>query len=560
MIVPSRALSLGSLAALALVSGPAFGAGATTRECLAQAAQAAQAIQLPGDQSAARRYLAVTLAGLDPRGALEIAGGVGRPSDAARALAAVSAALTSTDPSGAKQAATAAARLLQRISEPARREQEQRLLLEQVAILGQAGLEAAPELTPEEARLTIVIARSRSDPAAAAGLLAAWQLAGQAVDRADASVALGLARSAPDQSLKLAAAIGSDRLRDQVLWCIAEARPPAETSGIAQRVVDPIVRSALLSSAAVRLASEDADAALAMADEVLVASDSTRAEIAAALASTDLPRALGLARGLPELAQRWALGQIALDLAGSDPDQAERLVKEAGATPELVRVVATRMAAKAPARGLQMARAQAAGEAQDAALAAIAPAIAAWDPRQATELLWAIKDPDARSRAIAAVVTRIAPTDADAATSLLGLVPDQARAFRLRAAAAALVGERDPAAAARLLGTLPPSAYRSEAALQAACAFLAAGGEPHEVLQLAELGTGPDLMLRWALPSLALTQAASPLAVGDLISDPYLRALALIEVSRRLQGVDAEPVSSSARARMVRLAVEWEGA
>ncbi len=554
-----RVLSFAGLVVLGLISGPGFAAGATARECLSQAVTAAQAVELAGDQSAARRYIACSLSRIDPHAALELASGIRRPSDAARALGWIALGLAGTDAAGARLAAADASQLLLRIVEPSRREQEERLLLAEMAALGQDALLVAPELPADDARLAVVVARAGSDPAGALALLRSWQLGGPSSDRAQACIALGLGETDPDQALKLAAAISSDSLRERTVWQIAEARPPAEAYGIAQRVTDPLIRSALLTSAAVRMASDSAEGAFAWVQEVEVAPDSARAQLAVALAVTDPARALGLARSLPPRPRAWALAQLAIRLVASPSGPAQSLLTDIGATPEVARLATARLAAADPARALRLARSLPVGDARDAALSAVAPAIAASDSRQAADLLWEIDSPQARVRAAEALALRLAATDAEAATSLIGLVSEPQRALRLRAQVAAAIAPRDAAAAERLLRTLPPSSSRTEAALQAAASMLLAGRDPQEALRLATIGLDHDLALRWLLPTLALSGTASPVNLAESISDPYLRALALTDVARRVERTESGPKPCPARARMVRPVVEWEG-
>ncbi len=56
---------------------------------LQQATSAARQIELGGDQSAARRDIALALLGLDEKAAHELIAGIGRPANAARVLAAL---------------------------------------------------------------------------------------------------------------------------------------------------------------------------------------------------------------------------------------------------------------------------------------------------------------------------------------------------------------------------------------------------------------------------------------------------------------------------------------
>ena len=556
-----RALFLIGMSAIFLVPcrmGSCAGVTAS-RQCLNQAAAAAQSIELEGDQSAARRTIACALAHLDPNAVLDLAGRIRRPSDAARALGAASSALAKTDPGRAKQAANTASRLLSRIVEPVRREQEQRLLLGEIAVLGNDAVTAGSELPTEEARAIVATALARSDPSAALALLRSWKTSTDVLDQPLATIADALSQSDPDQAVKVAAEIHSERQRNEALWRLAQVRPPAEGVGIAQRVTDPLVRSAILTGVARRAAPDDPGLAESAARQVSVASESALAEVSVGLALTDTERALGAARGLSDPARKWALGRIAVRLAGSKPEIAEGLLREAGASSELIRLVVTRMAEANAGMAEQTARSLPAGESRDTAVAAVAGVVAASDPRRASDLLWEINDPAVRTRELERVAVQTASTDADAATSLIGLMPDAESGLRLRAKVAARIAPKDPTGALRLLATLPESDYRVEAALEAASAILLAGGNVEGALKIADLGVQRDVALRWLLPTLATVQASSPINLSDSIGDAYLRAVALTDVAKRLERTEPKAKVSPARAQMIRPVAEWEG-
>jgi len=556
-----RALSLVGLVVITLCAGGrgAAAAGTVPREALDQAAAAAQSVELAGDQSAARRYIACTLAPLDPRAALDMSGGIRRPSDAARALGSVAAALAKADPARAQQAASTASRLLLRIVEPTRRDQEQRLLLAEIAALGNDAIAAVSEVPAEEARLIVAGTVARSDPTAALHLLNSWKLTGAATDRTLGAIAAGLAASDPEQALKLAGRITSDQLRARILWQIAETRPGVEAAGIAQQVADPLVRSAILSSAAVRMAGETPENAISTARQALVVQSSAEAQLAVACAPSDTERALDLARRLPDRPRRWALERIAVAVAASRPKVAQGLLRDAAAEPQTIGTAVARMATTDPAGAVQFARSLPAGDARDAALGAVAGALAPVDRRQAGDLVWEITNPGARDRAVEVVALQVALADADAATSLIGLVSDPNAALRLRAKVAAKIAPRDPQAALRLLETLPNSDYRRDAAFEAATAMLAAGKSGDDALRVATVAVQRNVALRWLLPALVVSQAGSPIRLSDSISDAYLRSLALADVARRLARMEPSPKPSPPLAHMIRPVAEWEG-
>jgi hypothetical protein len=531
----------------------------SARECLNRASAAATAIELPGDQSAARRDLVCALAQLDPRAALDLAGGIRRPSDAARGLGKVAAALAGRDRAGANQAASTASRLLLRITEPERRRQEQRLLVSEVAVLEQEALPLAPELPPQETRGVVVAARARSDPKAALGLLRAWQLGGPASDRTRAAIATSLAEADPDQALRVTSLILSDYLRERTLWQIAEARPASEAYGLAQRVSDPLVRSAILASAAARGWSESQEVSRLALAEVAVARDSAAAQSAVALVRSDEQQALAMARGLPAEVRARALRQMAVELAPARPERAAPLLAEAGPTPEAARLAAKRLADADPGGAAAFAESLPEGQARDWALAAVAASVAASDRARARQMVREINDPEARTRAVEGVCLQLAQNDADAATALIGMVAERSQALRLRAKVAAVIAARDAEAAVRLLESLPPSEYRSEAALEAGRNHLLGGRSLEEAVRLASLGVKRDLALRWLLPMLATSQTASPTNSAESIGDPYLRALALIDVARAGRSLHTQAKPSPPLAAMIRPILEWEG-
>jgi len=548
------------LIAFASVASAAFaGAADSPRQSLDQAAAAARLIELSGDQSAARRSLALVLVHLDARAALDSVAGMRRPSDAARILGVAACAMVETNPEVAANAASTAGRLLLRIADPDRRNAEQLWLAREMAPLGEIALQAAPESPPATVSLAVVLGRAQSDPAAALAFLETWELTGAAADRSRAAIAPRFAETDPEQALEIAGAIASPTTREQTFWLLAELRPAAEGVGISRHVADPVLRSAILTSVAVRLAPEDPEAALLAAREVSVARESALAQLAVALAPTDEERALQLARDLSPRPRTWALRRIAVHLARTAPDRAQLLLAETGPDPETVRHVAVALAASDPARAAQLSRSLLQGEDLDAALTAIVTAIADSDPALAADLVWEITTPKWRSRAAASLARRLANTSYDEATSLIGLLPDRSEVLRLRARIAASLAPRDLETASRILQSLPESDYRSEAAMQAARSLITAG-RAEEALQLAALGVPRDLALRWLLPEIAASQAGSPLTLAEQIESPYLRTLGLVDVAGRLLQLESGPLPAPHRALQVRPITEWEGA
>ena len=548
-----------ALGAVAFLASPAHAAGAPTRQYLDQAKTAAAQIQLAGDQSAALQSITAALVPLDPRAALEVAGRIRRPSDGARALGAVAIAVRADSPELADQTIADAGKLLLRIADPEQRSVEQRLLLREIAPLGEGALAGAPELGAGEAQFEVVVGLAHSDPVAALALLQKWQLGAGSADEALAAIAEEMAETDPDQALVVASGITSARWRDSTLWRIAERRPPVEAVDIALRVSDPVVRSGVQTSAAIRMAREDPDGAVEIARSVEVAPESALAEVAAAIAQSDAERALGVAQGLSARPRAWALRRLAVEAAATRPDLTQKLLADGGFDPATTRLAVARMATTDPPRALALARELPPGEARDGALAVLAPAIARSNAETASEILWEIQDPRWREKAVAPAVLALAPVDRDAATSLLGLVNDPAQAARIRAKMAVSLAAREPDAAARLLRTLPSSDYRSDAALAAAEAVLASGGQPDAAMQLGAAGMNSDLALRWAIPCLGQAQTRSPLDLADKIVDPYPQVLALVDLSRKMLGLEPQVKPAPERARQVRCISEWQG-
>jgi hypothetical protein len=543
-----------------LVCGSVTPARATpVREYLDEAQATTIRIELAGDQSAALGLIARTLADLDPRAALDVIARTRRPSDAARSLGATAVALAPSDSDAAADAAQAAGRLLMRIAEAEQRALEQELLLWEIAVLGEDALSAAPELRTGEAQLAVVLGLTESDPAAALALVETWQLAGGPRDEAVAAVARQLAPTDPDQALELVTSIASARMRDFTLWRMAEKRPAEESTNIALRIFDPLVRSSLTASAAAREAGDDPDAAQAAALGVSVAGDSAVAQLAVATAETDIERALSMARGLPERPRAWGLARIALLTARETPALAESLLSEIEADAETVRVVLSRLAEAEPARALRLARSLPAGPQRDAALAAVVRALAPSDPELAEQLVWEMESPRWRARAVRPLAGSLAATDCDAATALLGLVLDPGAAGRIRADIAAVAAADDPGLSARLLTSLPPSDYRNDAALEAAAVVLREGGPAETAAQLAAVGLSRDIAMRWLLPELARAQTRSPINLAEYIAEAFPRAIALVDVAREMLEVKSTARPAPDRARQIRPIVEWEG-
>ncbi len=496
---------------------------------------------------------------MDPRAALEAVATISRPADSARALGAVARGLGSLDAKASQEAVSAAGRLLARISDPARRMAEQRYLLSEIAGLGEKALPAAPELAPEEARGIITLGLARSNPSAALNLMSGWQVSGEVGDQALSLIAARLADSDPEQALKVTAEIVSGAVVEQTLWRIAERRPPPEAVAIAGRLQDPVIRAAILSSAAERLATTDPEAALATAREVPVAPESALAEVAVAFAATNGNSALELAHSLPSSARAWTTARLALAWAATRPEQAESVLAEGTLPVDALRLALPKMAARDPDRAVRLAQAIADDDERDSVLAAIAGAIAGARPKQAVDLVWGIGLPGWRSRGAEAVARQLAASDSQAALALIGLVADAGRAQRLRADVAGLTAPRDLQQAERLLDSLPASYYRREIALAASRSLLLSGRKTEEVLPLARLGEKPDLSLRWLLPDLAWSQEESPLRVAESIKDPYLQALALVDTAGRMLGSEAKCRAAPDRLAQVRPIVEWEG-
>lgn len=546
------------LALLALLAspGPAV-SNSSARQCLDQAASAATSVPLAGDQSAVRRRIAQALAEIDRSAAEEVISGIRSPVDAARGLGAAARAAASADPESAQRMADTAGRLLLRLANPDRRDLEQRLLLWEVACLGEPALAAAPELSADAARDIVVRGCASRDARKALRLFEAWQPEGAVGDRARAVVAEQLADTDPDNALELAHGIISAKRRDDVLWRIASRQSPEESAAIAEVVRDPLVQSAILSDATIRLAAEDPDAAVKMAEQVGIASTSALAQLAVALVGRDQQRALASARKLPADARRWALGAIAVALAAAQPERAEEVLAELGYPPEVVRVAAPRAASTDVDTALRLARAVPAGDARDAALAAIAVEVATSDWERARDLCWEISTPRWRTHAVAAVVQQLAQADLETATSLLGLVADESEAQRLRADVAVIVAARDCAKARAILSSLPQSQYRTEAAFSAARAALDSGGSTTDAIALASTGASHDTALRWLVPTLARTGTESPVHAAEAIGDPYLRAMSLVDAAKTILHNQVRPLPSSSRARQVRLVVDW---
>jgi len=541
-------------------SGPLRAEVGRARRYLEEARAATLTIHLDGDRSAALREVAQLLARLDVQEALNAVAGMRRPSDAARALGTAALARAPTDPAAAADAVGTAGRLLLRVADPNHRAAEQRLLAREVAALGPAALAAAVELPEEEAKLAVVLGLADSDPAAALRLHREWGLSGAEADRAVARAAARLAPQRPEEALEAAARVHSARLHDQSVWLVAQHLPPAEAAALAPRIADPLARAAAETSAARRLAAEDAEAAMAMAGGVGVAAGSAVAEVAAVLAAGGDERGLEAARGLPERARAWALSVAAVALASRDHGRAARLLAEAGAPAEAVRAAVARIAASDPLRARELAEALLEGEAREAALAAVVAAAAERDPGWAEDVLWAIESPEWRDRAAGALARRRAEGDWDEATAVVGLVSDAAQAQRIRAEVAVVVARRDPRSALAILESLPPSRYRAEGALAAARAALAAGRTPEEGLRLARAGLERGLALRWLLPALARTEAVSLINLAAALDDSYLRALGLVDLAREELGAQAAPRPAPERAQQIRIIVEWEGA
>ena len=196
------------------------------QQYLTQAGKTTRQIELGGDQSAARREIALALVKLDEAAVKTALAGIGRPSDAARVVAAIVAAEAVKHPKpvsqpaaketkeapkavapGAKEAspptgkgakgvslaplkgpkettppaamgveettlsAAMGGRLLQRLTSPERRAQEGRSYLQEIAALGEEAPAAVPDVPEEEARALVVASLAATNPEQALALL-----------------------------------------------------------------------------------------------------------------------------------------------------------------------------------------------------------------------------------------------------------------------------------------------------------------------------------------------------------------------------------------------------
>jgi hypothetical protein len=141
-------------------------------------------------------------------------------------------------------------------------------------------------------------------------------------------------------ALKETASIADDRLREVAYRRIVEALAPTDPESamsVAAKLVDPGQRGLALAAVAVALAKLQPDAAAGMARSAvtmganLPPEDVARlqATAAAAIAAVDAKEALLLASHIEDEGQAaWALGQIALAVAQSDPAQAAKMAGE----------------------------------------------------------------------------------------------------------------------------------------------------------------------------------------------------------------------------------------
>ncbi len=530
---------------------------APAREYLDQAKEAATHIALPGDQSSALGEIALKLVKSDPAAALDLAARMRRPSDAARSLGAIAVAVAPSDPLSAGQNVVTAGRLLLRIASADQRLMEQRLLLREIAPLGEGALPAAPELAPADAQLEVVTALAKKDATAALALLKKLLAAGglRAYDRAAAAIAVQMAASNPDVAIETAMQMLSVSARDSVLWRIAELRPPEEAVGIASRVSDPVIKSGILRSAILRETVKTLD----FISQVEVSPTSIEAELAVAVAPTDSAGSIEHTRPLPELARSWALERITVALAASKPAAAETLLRDSQLESEATCLAAAAMATSDTDRALSLTRSLPSGETRDAALALIVQGLARSDTAKATKLLWEMEPSRWRDKAVAAVAPAVALQNSDQATGLIGLIANPAEAERTRARIASTIAGRDPDAATRLLDSLPPSDAKTTGAIESAVSVLAAGGQTDVAVRLGTLGIERDLAIRWIVPELARAQTRSPVALAGEIESPYLRALAFVAIAHEL--ADPIPAARPApeRAMQIRPIVEWEG-
>ena len=139
-------------------------------------------------------------------------------------------------------------------------------------------------------------------------------------------------------------------------------------------------------SAAERAAGTNLEAAQTIMKELTTSPVSVQAALALEVASRDEAKGAELARSLPEPAKRWVFANLARTAAASRPEQAEAYVKEAGASTELVALVAARMAPVDRERALRLVGGLP-EEAREAALIEVAIALAPAHTEQAREVV-----------------------------------------------------------------------------------------------------------------------------------------------------------------------------
>jgi len=350
---------------------------------------------------------------------------------------------------------------------------------------------------------------------------------GRAPARTNAARVAGLLA----QAERIAISIPSNPARVSALADAARALAPidpvraATLLAEAERIANSIDESgkvAALSRVAMALAATDPDRAERIAHSITShsARASTLGGLAKALAATYPDRAVRLAESIGyDVTQAWALCGVATALAGTDPDRAES--------------IANRIAP---------------GEAaHESALRAVASALAATHPDRAERMADSLEDESEKAPALADVAIAVAAADPHRATRLLtraeqvaNSATDQAVKIAALAGLAVAVAAVDPDRAGRIADSIPAGFLKTSALGGIAQAMAAADPDRSEHMANSTDEVWKGLVLRGVAQTLAATDPDRAERIAYSISDESVKVSALANIAQALAASSAK--------------------
>jgi hypothetical protein len=259
--------------------------------------------------------------------------------------------------------------------------------------------------------------------------------------------------------------------------------------------------------------------------------------VAVVLAATDPDRAERLARSLSSVnePQHRALAEVAGVLAATDPDRAERLARSianADIKASALASVAQGMAAAHPVRAERLAQSITEESSRSWALESIAPVLAATDPDRAERLAQS-------GPGLAGVARVLAATDPDRAERLAQWTTHESVKASVLANVAVGLAATDPDRAERLAQSITGKYARPQALARVAGAMAATDPDRAERLALSL----DDEDMEWTLISVVLATAVTDPDRAERVAQSItieMKAYALAAVAQAVAATDPQ--------------------